>query len=180
MIQLTTPKKSVHGQPGVASVFKKEQEEGGLDSAFLKEVRDDQKHLRQLMQAIENSLNHRRDAKVNPSFVADLFARLRDQLACHFSLEESMGYLGEFTAAAPRLCRKADLLQSQHTALYDEICSIADDAEALCRPNEKPIERRRMAIRHRYIEFRSHLRHHNSEEDDLIVEVLYFDIGGGD
>lgn len=151
----------------------------GVDGAFLREVRDDQRHLRQLTLAIENSLSGG-ELHLNPSLMAELFARLRDQLAWHFSLEESMGYLGEFVSAAPRLCRKAERLQSQHEVLYHEICLIAEEAQALCRQSQTPPDARLRILEQKYADFRIRLQDHNSEEDDLMVEVLYFDIGGGD
>ena len=110
--------------------------------------------------------------------MAELLGRLRDQLATHFALEEFFGYFNDAVNVAPRLSVQADILRSQHVALFSEICDLVDDAESLLYQESRIIGVDDVA--QRYQLFNKHLRSHETCENELILNALNDDMGGGD
>lgn len=110
--------------------------------------------------------------------VVDSLAQLRDDLAMHFSIEESLGYFTDPLECAPWLCDEAAKLLSQHDRLYREIGRLVDNADALSR-SEAWLEFEK-SIPRQFISFYHRLQKHESAEVDLIMDALYLDIGVGD
>ena len=139
------------------------------DAELLMELRQDQLHLQELITSVEASLNQR---STTDAVIAQLLNRLQRQLAWHFALEENLGYIEQVTLTAPRLTESLRELQLQHDELVEELTEILRSATAVRRCS-------RGELVERFAEFRARLRTHDQQENDLIMEAMYVDIGGG-
>ena len=96
----------------------------------------------------------------------------------HFSLEEAYGYFGDALTVAPRLSRKADRLRSQHGERYSHLCQLTDNAEQLLYHETGDTSASGLAAGFR--EFCRVFQEHEHRENELILEAVDEDIGGGD
>ena len=83
-----------------------------INPAFLQEIKDDHHELRQLMHHTAAMLDRPEWMKVEHARLSELFVKLRDQMAMHFSLEEAYGYFedcAEHRAASSAWRRGAPL-----------------------------------------------------------------------
>ena len=149
-----------------------------VNAAFLQELKEDNHHLRSLLEIARRTLLREPPAIATPREMADLFGELRDQLAMHFSLEEAFGYFEDALDVAPRLSEQADLLKAQHQGLYMSICEIADEADQILY-QETEIDLR-SEICERFAEFFDQFSDHEACENALILEAFDQDIGVGD
>jgi hypothetical protein len=149
-----------------------------INPAFLQEIKDDHHELRQLMHHAAAMVSRPVWMKVEYSRLSELFAKLRDQLAMHFSLEEAYGYFEDAIDVAPHLCRRAEALRAEHDGLFSELCGLADAAEQLLYHKAPTIEIERLADGYRTFADRLHL--HESREHELILEAFNDEIGAGD
>ena len=147
-----------------------------VNAAFLKEIKDDNKQLKQIWDQIipiadrtETASNHWRE-------LIGLFAELRDQLALHFSLEEAYGYFDDAVDAAPQLSTIAECLRSEHPDLFAQIRDLADGAAEIRSDRTEEIE----DYVHLFQKFRKQFEAHEEAELKLILEALDDDIGVGD
>lgn len=153
----------------------------GVNAAFLQEVKDDNRQFRELLAtAYETIVQCNTPLAGDPTYLAELLGNVRDQLAWHLTLEERLGYVDEVTEMAPRLCQKAQMLQAQHPVLYEQMTAIAELGDDLRRASQTSLALRLDCVRRAYAQFHDELTRHNEEEDNLIIDALYFDIGGGD
>ena len=150
----------------------------GLNAAFLQEIKEDNSHLRELLDATADALSGPLLVRARPQVLAELLGRLRDQLAMHFSLEEFFGYFEDAVDAAPHLSANADVLRAQHETLFVALCSIVDDAEKLVYGEMSKGTLRRISSR--FGKFYEDLRQHEASENELVMQALYEDIGVGD
>ena len=147
-----------------------------VNAAFLKDIKDDNRELKSLLDKIHPMTEHPQTA-VNhwPEFIQCL-ADLRDQLALHFSLEEAYGYFEEAIQTAPQLSLLAQQLRSQHTALFEQIRELAE--QALEVPGDSPEQATKFL--HKFQFFRQAFESHEEAELKLILDAFEEDIGGGD
>ncbi len=149
-----------------------------VNAAFLQEVKDDNHHLRELLELTRRTLLDEIPPACQPRELANLLAQLRDQLAMHFSLEEAFGYFEDALDVAPQLSRQADLLRAQHQTLYVAICEIAEEAEQLL--YRETMVDLRGEMRDRFVDFFEVFQDHEACENALILEAFDRDIGVGD
>ncbi|MEX2114769.1 MAG: hemerythrin domain-containing protein [Pirellulales bacterium] len=149
-----------------------------INAAFLQEIKDDHHELRQLMHHISAMLERPDWMPIEFDRLTDLFEKLRDQLAMHFSLEEAYGYFEDALAVAPRLSRRADQLRSQHGELYSQLCAMTDRAEQLLYHETTVAAVGQLAAD--YLAFCQAFHEHERRENDLILEAIDEDLGGGD
>lgn len=150
-----------------------------VNAAFLEEVKEDNIHLRDLLMAASKVLSSNvMGTNINPRALADLFQEIRDQLATHFSLEEAFGYLEDAIITAPRLSETAFALRNEHSELYMAISDLADDAYACIRNRSSwhviP------QLLERFRSFCRQLKRHEADENELIMQALYDELGVGD
>lgn len=146
-----------------------------INAAFLQEIKEDNIELRQLFR------NVRQLTEESPPSIrlwVEALTALSDQLAFHFSLEESYGYLDDTIGAEPRLKSVADELKAEHEMLYLWINDILDDAERLL--YHEPHSLAAHKIVERFVTFRERFDHHEQREELLILQSLGEDIGVGD
>lgn len=149
-----------------------------INPAFLQEIKDDHHELRQLMHHTEAMLNRPSWMQIECDRLVDLFGKLRDQLAMHFSLEEAYGYFEDAISSAPHLSRRAEVLRAQHFKLYSDLAHLAERAEALLY-HEAPADAV-TGVADSYRDFSDRFHEHESRESDLIQEAFHLDIGAGD
>jgi hypothetical protein len=149
-----------------------------INPAFLQEIKDDHHELRQLMHHTCAALGRSGPAETDYPRLVEMFGKLRDQLAMHFSLEEAYGYYDDAINAAPHLSRRAEWLRAQHAALFGELCRLAESAEQLLY-HEQPLAAV-ARLGEDYRRFSTRFHEHESQECDLIQEAFNDDIGTGD
>jgi hypothetical protein len=149
-----------------------------INAAFLQEIKDDHHELRQLMHHTSAMLERPAWMSVEYNRLFELFGKLRDQLAMHFSLEEAYGYFEDAVSTAPHLSRRAERLRAQHYELYCELCRLAERAEQLLY-HEAPDDSTRDLVAG-FRAFSARFHQHELHENDLILEALNEELGAGD
>lgn len=149
-----------------------------INAAFLQEIKDDHHELRQLMHHTSAMLNRPAWMKIEYHRLVELFTKLRDQLAMHFSLEEAYGYFEDAISVAPHLSRRAESLRAQHFQLYSDLCRLAERAENFLYHEAAGDALVRLA--EEFQQFSACFHEHESRECDLITEAFHDDLGAGD
>jgi len=149
-----------------------------INPAFLQEIKDDHHELRQLMHHTQAMLDRSGPEEIDYTRLLEMFSKLRDQLAMHFSLEEAYGYFEDAMTVAPHLSRRAEHLRSQHFSLFGDLCRQVEAAEQLLYHESPRALLERLAGDYR--RFLVRFREHESQESDLILEAFNDDIGTGD
>ncbi len=152
-----------------------------VNAAFLQEIKDENRELRQLLHDCDAALvkctSAAADGPLDPKLAIDLLGRLRNQLSLHFSLEETYGYFDDAVQVTPQLADRALKLRGQHSELFLSYCALVDHAEQAFndgRPDALPNVARQFA------DFHARFQEHESLETELIVQVLNEEIGCGD
>jgi hypothetical protein len=99
-----------------------------VNAAFLKDIKDDNRDLKILLDRIGPLAEHQQTATNHWAELIGLFSDLCDQLALHFSLEEAFGYFDDAIMTAPQLSVSAELLRGQHSHMFVQIRGLADRA----------------------------------------------------
>jgi hypothetical protein len=149
-----------------------------INAAFLQEIKEDHHELRQLLHHTGAMLGRPEWMPIEYDRLADLFEKLRDQLGMHFALEEAYGYFDDALSVAPRLCRKAERLRSQHGELYSQLCRLTDCACQLLYHEASEASLTKLAADYRV--FCQQFYAHEQHENELILEAIDEDIGVGD
>ena len=147
-----------------------------VNAAFLKDIKDDNRDLKVLIDKIQPLRTPLPTASNHWPELIRLFADLRDQLAMHFSLEEAYGYFDEAIVTAPQLNVTAECLKGQHSVLFQQICELADRALEVSADSEEQIEK----FLNRFDQFQAEFQKHEEAELKLILDAMDDDIGVGD
>jgi hypothetical protein len=149
-----------------------------VNPVFLQEIKEDHHELRQLIHHVGAMLNRPDWMQLEYGRLVELFTKLRDQLAMHFSLEEAYGYFEDAISVAPHLSRRAERLRAQHVQLFSELCGLAERSERLLYGEARAADMRGLADGFHH--FSASLQQHELSESELIVASLNEDIGSGD
>ena len=150
-----------------------------VNAAFLQEIKDDNVHLRNLLWVAHKAAETTSATDLEPVAFAGLLGKIRDQLATHFTLEETFGYFEDAVDVAPWLSEKSCALREEHKTLYLRISELADAAERVA--TEMKADRRQTEnLIQRFRDFCRTLKRHEADEADLIMDALYDEIGVGD
>lgn len=147
-----------------------------VNAAFLKDIKDDNRHLKELLDKIAPMLKHPNVATNHWTEVTSLVGELRDQLAFHFSLEEAYGYFDSALEAEPQRSAEAESLRAEHTGLFAKIRDLADLAAEM--PVDSPVKVE--GFINAYASFFVDFANHEEAELKLILATLDDDIGVGD
>jgi len=147
-----------------------------INPAFLQEIKDDNRHLRDLRTALKALITNTAVLNGHRRRLVTLLNELCDQLAFHFALEEAYGYFDDAVDIAPRLTAIAEKLRSQHSVLFTTLVDIVVDAEDAER-NGFPSERFDNIVE-RVRDFDDALSEHEADETTVIFEAMDRDIGG--
>lgn len=147
-----------------------------VNAAFLKDIKDDNRDLKELLDKIFPLAEYPQTAINHWQELINLFADLRDQLALHFSLEEAYGYFDDAVMTAPRLSNTAECLRGQHSNLFEKIRGLADEATEVRIDSSEQVTR----FLAEFNRFRGAFEKHEEDELKLILDALEDDIGVGD
>jgi hypothetical protein len=147
-----------------------------VNAAFLKDIKDDNRHLKILLDRIGPLAEHQQTATNHWAELIGLFSDLCDQLALHFSLEEAFGYFDDAIMTAPQLSVSAELLRGQHSHMFVQIRGLADRALEI---SPERVEQVTQLLKE-YDQFRKIFEKHEEAELKLILDALDDDIGVGD
>ncbi len=147
-----------------------------VNAAFLKDIKDDNRDLKHLLDRMIPLAEHPQTAKNHWIELVELFANLRDQLALHFSLEEAYGYFDDAVVSAPQLSTSAECLRAQHPQLFQSICKLADKSGDVSSDDDENVAKCLSQFSH----FRNEFEKHEEAELKLILDALDDDIGVGD
>jgi hypothetical protein len=149
-----------------------------INAAFLQEIKEENRELRQVLDDCSKAFGDRGAVTPEPKPIVDLLARLRDQLAMHFALEEAYGYFDDAVHVTPQLTDRALKLRGQHGDLFLQLGAIVEQAEQML--YEEEAEHRLGSVARDFHRFRTRFQEHEARETDLIVEMVNQEIGCGD
>lgn len=147
-----------------------------VNAAFLKDIKDDNRELKTLLDKIAPLAEHPQVAVNHWRELVELLAGLRDQLAFHFTLEEAYGYFEDAVVSAPQLSVSAECLRSQHPGLFERIRHLAEKSQEISADSHEKISR----LLDEFAHFRREFEQHEEEELRLILDALEDDLGVGD
>ncbi|MDA8745393.1 hemerythrin domain-containing protein [Rubripirellula amarantea] len=147
-----------------------------VNAAFMKDIKDDNRELKLLMDRISPMVSHPETASNHWMELIGLLGELRDQLAFHFSLEEAYGYFDEAIETEPQLSVQAEVLRSEHTVLFETCRAIAEASSEVSSDQKEKITK----LLNRFADFRNKFETHEEAELDLILNALDDDLGVGD
>ena len=149
-----------------------------VNAAFLREIKEVNQDLWRLLADVRRMCDSPATIDSAPRRFLGLVEELRDDLALHFALEEAYGYFENPIDVAPRLCRQANELRTEHHELYLMIVDLSEAAELLIHPS-RVIGTVLTAVA-QFQDFDQRLHRHESLENELIMEEYGGDIGVGD
>jgi hypothetical protein len=149
-----------------------------INAAFLQEIKEENRELRQMLENCSQAFGDGGAVPYEPKTVVDLLARLRDQLAMHFALEEAYGYFDDAVHVTPQLTDRALKLRDQHGDLFLRLGAIVEQAEQML--YDEQTDPSLASVARDFHRFRSQFQEHEARETDLIVEVVNQEIGCGD
>ena len=147
------------------------------DSARLRELDAQHQNLRGVLLALIDRVQ--RISKTDEQYdsrseLLRIIAEVEQFLPAHFASEEAGGYLSDALAIAPRLSKRAAVLQRDHRKFTARFAKLATFARQL-REVDESWEYLGVAIQ----EFIRELRLHELEENRLVQEAFLDDLGGG-
>ncbi|MCC9604045.1 hemerythrin domain-containing protein [Stieleria sp. JC731] len=148
----------------------------GINAAFLQEIKEDNRHLKELWDRLIPMFSHPETALNHWNEIIGVIAELRDQLAIHFSLEEAYGYFDDAIDVAPHLSIEAESLKGQHPLLFAHVRDLADQIAEVDVQRESQIEK---MIR-KFEGFKTEFESHEESELKLILDSFDDDLGVGD
>ncbi len=149
-----------------------------VNAAFLQEIKADNLELRAILERAEEAFHLPTASRASYKELVEVLANLRDQLAIHFVLEESFGYVDDAIEVAPRLGDLAIALKAEHQKLYMHICDVVENAERLL--YHEPAAPNVSRVVAEYKAFRDVFDAHEKAENELIFAAFDDDIGGSD
>ena len=149
-----------------------------INTAFLQEIKNDNQDLKRLLSYARHVCARGKWVAHCRRRLASVLGCLRDRLAMHFALEEACGYFDEPVAEAPHLHERVCSLRSEHTALFLNICDVADRAEQFARDTHT--RRGGEDVVRGFQEFDKEFHDHEKEECELMMQAFDEDLGVGD
>ena len=149
-----------------------------VNAAFLQEIKEVNQDLWRVLADVRRMCDSPATIDSAPRRFFHLVESLRDHLALHFALEEAYGYFEDPIDVAPRLCRQANQLRSEHRELYLMVVDLSEASELLTQPT-RGYETVWAAVK-QFQAFDQRLHRHESMENELIMQEYGDDIGVGD
>lgn len=142
-----------------------------INAAFLKEIKDDNLKLYSLLENLRTFWLVDDPLILNPEWFSVLVGDLRDQLAMHFALEETFGYLDFAVNIDAVITSESERLKKQHVDLYLDIVSIAERVQDALYPNlDEKVYQDQV---NRFNDFYQAFQSHEAAEFDLIMSATY-------
>jgi len=138
---------------------------------LFEEIRREHEELRELLGDVRRMLASRLETVAS---VAEMLALLSEHVETHFSEEETAGLFDQVVDRAPRLSDRIDSLRTEHQQL---LSSVRNLNEAAAGDSSGDWWKRLETAFH---EFSSGLMHHESAENEILLEAYTDDIGAAD
>jgi hypothetical protein len=150
-----------------------------VNAAFLREIKDDNRFLDELLVATRDALTLIAPLHINIGALLELLRRLRDRLAMHFSLEEAFGYCDNALDCPVERSVIADAYRNQHASLYLDVCDIVEAVERLLyHESTCSMERSIQRVSFSFACFCRRMQQHDAGENELVDAVLAEPKGG--
>lgn len=136
------------------------------------QIRQEHEELRALLGEIHGMLAKRLEAVAS---VAETLASLNEHVETHFAEEETAGLFDDVVDKAPRLSERIDALRNEHEQLLvavRRLSEVANDGDG----SDDWWQRLDAAFH----EFSRDLMHHESCENEILLEAYTDDIGAAD
>ena len=137
--------------------------------ALLEEIRKEHEELREVLGVVHRTLGKREAAVAT---VAEMLSLLGDDVAAHFSDEESAGFFDDVLDRAPRLSNRIDALRGEHQQLSATVARLQVVAT-----NGDGSSDWWQQIETAFHDFSKELMHHETTENELLLEAYTDDIG---
>ena len=136
---------------------------------LIQEIRDEHQALRDLLGAISRTLATGSDGVGE---VSSMLSSLRTQLDQHFADEEKIGFFDKVAEKALRLAERTQHLHDEHAKLKSTLKNLAEFVEEKSNWWQE--------TERRFRDFSKELMHHESAENELLMDAYMRDIGLGD
>jgi iron-sulfur cluster repair protein YtfE (RIC family) len=139
------------------------------DREIYEKIRREHDHLRELLGKIHQALSTRAETVDE---ISGMMTSLQEHLREHFHEEEDGGFFKEIVSQAPRMSDRADAIENEHVDLstaVDELVSVASKESELCKTMEAGFH-----------DFSKALMHHETKENELLLDAYEEDIGSAD
>ena len=129
--------------------------------------------LRQMRTAIHQSVQ----PDEHPSFaaIAQILARLREELQHHFAEEEAGGCLDEAVSRCPSLSAEAKRIEAEHADILAQLDRLRDEAGSLA-----PTPQNQLAIQRDFDQLHRQLHKHEAAENRLLADGFGVQANGDD
>ena len=144
-----------------------------VNTAFLKEVKDEHVQLRDLFAMNRVRIQHAE----NPHMVLEWMQELLDQVETYFTMEEFFGYFEHASTQNQSVSRDANRLQKEHGTLFLQLMTLINRIEeAIYDDKVLSFEK----ISSEFIEFADEFEHHETQEMMLMMKLCNEEFGVGD
>ncbi len=149
-----------------------------LNVAFLQEIKQDVEQPAAIIETLRLQLATK-GTKVPLAELVSLLEHLRDELETYFALEEFYGYFQAAQLIHPHVSNCAHQLQSQHEAIYMEVCHLVELAHRVLY-REVSSARVLPTIVEGFQTFVQRFQAHEQQESELMMRLCNDEIGVGD
>lgn len=139
---------------------------------LFEEIRREHEELRELLGGVKHMLGKRLETVAS---VAEMLASLGEHVETHFAEEETAGVFDDIVDQAPHLADRIESLRIEHQQLLaavrrlNEVAAPSDSSDDWWQSLEAAFH-----------EFSSGLMHHETAENEVLLEAYTDDIGAAD
>lgn len=146
------------------------------NAAFLHDIKEDEKEVAEVMNAVTQRLAADYLNRFATAQLLDQLERLCEIMEHRSRLEDAIGYMDEVVRIAPGLSDRATVLMQEHRPLWIQLRRVCELAIHLLRQSDAT-ERTLGQVRDAFGSFRDQYNAHEAREAELIIDLMYFDIG---
>ncbi len=141
------------------------------DRGLVRRILEEHRGLLRRLGALEACFGEVRAGRDEPALakLAGALDALRGTLAAHFEMEERSDIFSRIERERPELVERAAALRAEHAAILEKL----DEARARCSAENGEAAATAAALVRL-------IRIHEAEEDDLLIETFWHDLGAAD
>ncbi len=134
-------------------------------------IRQEHEELRELLGSVHRMLAGPLESAAK---VVETLKSLQRHVQAHFYEEENGGFFDDIVAEAPRMSERAESIKREHTRLSDAM------QELVCCAEEVERDDGRQLLEAKFHDFSKELMHHETRENEMLLETYDDDIGSKD
>lgn len=144
---------------------------------YINHIVAEHKRLHSMLRQMRHAICHSVQPDENPSFarIAEVLARLREELTHHFAEEEAGGCLDEAVSRCPSLSAEAKRIEAEHADILAQLDRLAEQAGSL-----PPTPQNQVAIQRAFDQLYRLLHQHEAAENRLLAEGFGIAANGED